>query len=82
MIDFKALHELADFGKVLEREIAFSVPVKSLETLINLMLAHVGADSLSGLPELVLVHITYLIVFTKEAEHVRERAMFHLQSLP
>ena len=72
MVDFKALHELADFSKVLEREIAFSIPVEGLEALINLILAHVGANSLSNLPELVLVHMTYLIVFTEEAEHVCE----------
>ena len=72
LIDFKALHELADFSKVLEREIAFSIPVEGLEALINLILAHVGANSLSNLPELVLVHMTYLIVFTEEAEHVCE----------
>ena len=61
LINFEALHELADFGKVLESEIAFSVPVEDLEARINLMFVHVGANSLSNLPELILVHMTYLI---------------------
>ena len=61
LIDFETLHELADFGEVLESEIAFSVPVEDLEARINFMFVHVGANSLSNLPKLVLVHMTYLI---------------------
>ena len=82
LVDLKALHELADFSEVLESEIAFSVLVEYLEARINLILVHVCANSLRNLPELVLVYMTYLIVWVEEAKHVHQRAMFHLHSLP
>ena len=61
LVDFEALHELADLGKVVESEVTFAIPVKNLEAIINLISLQVGADSLRRLPELVLVHMTYLI---------------------
>ena len=70
LIDFEALHELADFGEVLESEIAFSVPVEDLEARINFMFVHDGTNPLSNLPELVLVHMTYFIFISKEAKNV------------
>ena len=82
LVNFKALHELADSGKVVESEIAFSVPIENFEAVINLISLKVGANSLCNLPELVFVYMTHLIVWVKEAEHIHERAVFHLQSLP
>ena len=37
LVDFEALHELADPGKVIESEVTFSIPVEDLEALVNLV---------------------------------------------
>ena len=82
MVDFIALDKLAHTSEIVESEVALALPIEQSEALIHLVLMHGSTQSLSTLPELVLVHLASLDVMVEQAVHARERGLFHGESLP